>query len=1406
MPGPTIDVTVPSANAKQGIDDIRKAMRALAVQAKKTQDIINKSSSGGAQSTTAKAAAQSVAQQQKLATALKTTSGASSRAGKQTSIFKQRITELSKSIQIALGPLSGIASRLTAFSGLVTSGTALIATFIASLIAFAAILGKTVAAASKFESEFLTINGILESTGRIAEFSATQLNLMAVKLGEATLTSASEARKAAAALLSFRNVGVNAFERVLQLSQDLSALGFGTLRLSVIRLGRALEDPVKGLDALRRAGVVFTFRQKELIERLVETGERAKATDFILDQLTSRIGGAAVNAASGLAGAFDTLGERVQRFFETAGTTESVTGRLTISVNEVSEEIRRFTEETTVASNTGQAFAVIIETITVSIAAFLKHLDLIVAVIIGFAGGKVIGAAIRGTIALTKTIGSLIVSLKLLNIVAALNPLTALAGVIGIITAVIVTLSLRTNDATKATELHTKAIEAYDIALGNSTVLTSDSVVGLERQLTAREEAIQKALDLAEAEKLLTLQLIAQQQAIITGQQISLDDPGGIDIDPSGRFVDEARARLEELDAVLIGIAERVRKLGVAGEAAKIEGDVIENVKDISEAFIKFERKLVASQKAGIEVERSLAVLAATEKNLLAVSKELGISQEELASRLELVDKFTEQLNRRTRDTRDNLEKSRDTIEQQINSINTQTAAIEAGGEEATQFAIAQDILNRAIADGIFVNASLAEVTKELTDREKEHLRILRLLIPALKEAQIGLASERAVKRLENTIELTKAELGLVFATKEQRNLELAILKKNQELLARGVSLTSEQAIKERELVTEAQALNRVLQEANQLRDIYLQIGEDITKSFESAFSRVFDEGKEGFDEFFDDIIDAAKDAAAKIAAQFIFQPLVGDALSFFGLGDIGGLLGFPAGQTSLFGGGLGGGGLFGDLFGGGGGSGLFGGLFGGGGGAVAGGGGAFAAGVAGPPAVTSATGASALAGIAGPFAIGVGAGIFAGGLVGGGQTGSAIGALGGAAIGTAIFPGIGTIIGGIIGGIAGGLIDSDEDFPFAKGGVNVRNGEIVIRAIRELDGGNKKQIRQMTNAISDTIAQFTEALGGTLLSGRVTVGSASGRPGSNLGTGFFVDEQSAGFESGAEFTGIRKARKAVETAIRVFLREAVIEGIEKETQEFIRLAALRKDPIQDLIEDALFIEQFFKGEFFRIEPISRVEEEIKRVNEQFDILVEKATELKLSTIELEETRQRAIERALAVERQPFEDLIDSLTFGALSGASPTDRLAGVTGVFEETLAAALGGSAEARGNLPGAISDFLSEGRSFFSSGPGFEDIRLRAIQASEDIITRINQFEFGNDALLSKEQEIVDALVKSARENSKEQLEMIRLLTEQLEEARLARLLLEESLRDRGNFQSGGRGRNEESGNLVEERTGGR
>lgn len=125
---------------------------------------------------------------------------------------------------------------------------------------------------------------------------------------------------AQAKLLTFKNLAVTAetmggaFDRATQAAIDMGAAGFGDAANNAVQLGKALQDPIKGITALSRSGITFTAQQKELIRTLVETNQIGVAQDIILKAIEEQVGGTAVataNASDKMKVAFSMLQEEV---------------------------------------------------------------------------------------------------------------------------------------------------------------------------------------------------------------------------------------------------------------------------------------------------------------------------------------------------------------------------------------------------------------------------------------------------------------------------------------------------------------------------------------------------------------------------------------------------------------------------------------------------------------------------------------------------------------------------------------------------------------------------------------------------------------------------------------------------------------------------------------------------------------------------------------------------------------------------------------------------------------------------------------------------------------------------------------------------------------------------------------
>lgn len=97
-----------------------------------------------------------------------------------------------------------------------------------------------------------------------------------------------------AVLATFGNVSKGSFNEAIEASANLSQVMGTDLQSSTMLVGKALEDPIQGLSALKRVGVSFSDSQKEMIQNMVQTGDVAGAQAKVLEILKNNTGDAAL--------------------------------------------------------------------------------------------------------------------------------------------------------------------------------------------------------------------------------------------------------------------------------------------------------------------------------------------------------------------------------------------------------------------------------------------------------------------------------------------------------------------------------------------------------------------------------------------------------------------------------------------------------------------------------------------------------------------------------------------------------------------------------------------------------------------------------------------------------------------------------------------------------------------------------------------------------------------------------------------------------------------------------------------------------------------------------------------------------------------------------------------------------
>lgn len=181
-------------------------------------------------------------------------------------------------------------------------------------------VGQSVAEARESNRVGALTAQVIKTTGGAARVTAGQVGALATAISNKTGADDEAIQSGANLLLTFTNVqnrvgkGNDIFNQATQSVTDLSAALGQDTKSSAIQLGKALNDPIRGVTALQRVGVSFTAAQKDQIKTLVDSGNTLAAQKVILGELSKEFGGAAAAAttpAQKLAVSYGNLKEQV---------------------------------------------------------------------------------------------------------------------------------------------------------------------------------------------------------------------------------------------------------------------------------------------------------------------------------------------------------------------------------------------------------------------------------------------------------------------------------------------------------------------------------------------------------------------------------------------------------------------------------------------------------------------------------------------------------------------------------------------------------------------------------------------------------------------------------------------------------------------------------------------------------------------------------------------------------------------------------------------------------------------------------------------------------------------------------------------------------------------------------------
>lgn len=245
-------------------------------------------------------------------------------AGKAGSEGGRRLTDEMGKAGKRAGDVSGLRlnesfrSHLGGLTSIVRGQFAAIAAAAGGAFAIGKVFTTGAHEVSSYQQGLAQLTVGLKSTGNVAGITVPQMEKLAGSIQAYSGQTDDSITKTESLLLTFTNIknaaGKNndVFTQTTKIAADMAARLGGDASGAAIQLGKALNDPVKGITALTRVGVSFSQQQQTQIGAMVKSGNTLGAQKVILKELNKEFGGSAKAAGETLPGQL----ARLKRSFE----------------------------------------------------------------------------------------------------------------------------------------------------------------------------------------------------------------------------------------------------------------------------------------------------------------------------------------------------------------------------------------------------------------------------------------------------------------------------------------------------------------------------------------------------------------------------------------------------------------------------------------------------------------------------------------------------------------------------------------------------------------------------------------------------------------------------------------------------------------------------------------------------------------------------------------------------------------------------------------------------------------------------------------------------------------------------------------------------------------------------------
>ena len=148
------------------------------------------------------------------------------------------------------------------------------------------------------EAAIANVEAGLKSTGNAIGLTSMQLQTMAANIQKVGIFGDEDIlQNLTAQFLTFGNIGSTNLKRIQTAATDVTAKLYGVkatgeqLKTTAIMMGKAFDNPVKGMAAMQRVGIGFSDAEKKMIKQMVAANNTIGAQNLMLKAIEKQYGG-----------------------------------------------------------------------------------------------------------------------------------------------------------------------------------------------------------------------------------------------------------------------------------------------------------------------------------------------------------------------------------------------------------------------------------------------------------------------------------------------------------------------------------------------------------------------------------------------------------------------------------------------------------------------------------------------------------------------------------------------------------------------------------------------------------------------------------------------------------------------------------------------------------------------------------------------------------------------------------------------------------------------------------------------------------------------------------------------------------------------------------------------------------